>query len=436
MNRSILFDYGWTGRIDAQKENHLTSSRPMFIYAFTLLAVTASTAAPSPIYPIYQRLWGFSTLLLTIIFAAYVIGLLLALVTVGSISDHIGRKPVVFVGIAISLGALACFLFARSGDVLVLARALQGLAIGVSTGALGAGMIDHQPAHRPWASFLNGVISPTALTIGVLGSGALVQFAPAPETTVYLVLAGLIMIGGILVGTTPERSPQTPGVRASLRPIVKVPTRVRTLFVGVIGCMISSWALAGFYLAFTGDVLSSRFGITSPFSTGAVIAVFTGCGALTGLIIASRDARRSMLLGAAGLIVGPLLTVAGLWTTDLSLLIFATAVAGVGFGGSFQGGLRLLLSTVPTGERAGLLASVYVAAYLAYGLPSIAAGALVASVGFEGVFTGYACFVILCAAVAVLLQALLRQPPSAELTAAAHEHPSARIRATDDALPH
>ena len=68
--------------------------------AFWLLATTGgvvmfASAAPSPLYPVYQQLWGFSAATLTLVFAVYVGALLLSLLTVGVLSDHVGRRPVI-----------------------------------------------------------------------------------------------------------------------------------------------------------------------------------------------------------------------------------------------------------------------------------------------------------------------------------------------------
>src|SRR3954451_17811700 len=60
----------------------------------TLLAFMAAASAPSPLYVVYQHRWGFSATTLTAVFAVYALALLLALLTVGGISDHVGRRPV------------------------------------------------------------------------------------------------------------------------------------------------------------------------------------------------------------------------------------------------------------------------------------------------------------------------------------------------------
>jgi MFS family permease len=72
--------------------------------AVFLLAFFASTAA-SPLYGVYQRLFGFSAITLTAVFAVYVVALLVTLLAGGRLSDHLGRRPVIIAGLIISAGA-------------------------------------------------------------------------------------------------------------------------------------------------------------------------------------------------------------------------------------------------------------------------------------------------------------------------------------------
>jgi predicted MFS family arabinose efflux permease len=389
----------------------------MIAYGLTLLVLVASGAAPSPLYPQYEAEWSIAPVLLTIIFASYVVGLLVSLLTAGALSDYIGRKPVILAGLVVALVALGCFALANSSTELLVARVVQGFAIGLSMGALGAGMIDHQPARRPIAALLNGVVPPFGLTLGALGSGLLVQFAVAPHVLVYAVLAVATVACGIAIAIVPESVRRQPGALASLRPALTVPVESRAVFAGVVGCMLASWAIMGLYLSLGGALLQSGFGIASPVATGAMIASLTATGGVTGIAIARLDARKSMVTGAFALIVGPIGTVAGLWTHSLPLFIGSTIVAGIGFGAGFQGGLRLVLATAPASTRAGLLSSVYLVSYLAFGLPSVAAGALVGIGGLPRVAAYYAAFVAICAIVALVLQRVMRGSRRAELRA-------------------
>src|SRR5689334_16521561 len=113
------------------------------------ILLMATTSAPSPIYPIYLQRWGFSMTILTIVFAVYVAGLATALLTVGSLSDHLGRRPVLITSLLVAATATAIFWTANGVLSLLIARLVQGLATGTATGAL-AGLAllrrDRQPS--------------------------------------------------------------------------------------------------------------------------------------------------------------------------------------------------------------------------------------------------------------------------------------------------
>jgi hypothetical protein len=79
-----------------------------------------------------------------------------------------------------------------------------------------------------------------------------------------------------------------------------------------------------------------------------------------------------------------------------------TAVAGVGFGGGFQGGIRLVLPLVDDRERAGVLSSLYIVSYLGLGVPAVIAGVLVTEVnGLLATAQEYGSAVIVLAVVAL-----------------------------------
>ena len=91
--------------------------------------------------------------------------LLLTLLVFGSVSDYLGRRPVILAALVMSAGAYAVFLAAHSAGLLFAARALQDVAVGTAIGALGAALIDLQPEGSGLASLI------TAAT-PALGRGA------------------------------------------------------------------------------------------------------------------------------------------------------------------------------------------------------------------------------------------------------------------------
>src|SRR5437773_3554395 len=94
------------------------------------LGFAANTAA-SPLYRIYQAEFGFSATTLTLLFAVYIVVLLLTLLVLGSVSDYAGRRPVMLAGLIVGAAACGLFLIAHALVLLFAARALQGVAAGL-----------------------------------------------------------------------------------------------------------------------------------------------------------------------------------------------------------------------------------------------------------------------------------------------------------------
>jgi MFS family permease len=408
-----------------------------WILAALILVSVASSAVPSPIYPVYAAEWHLTPLMLTGVFAIYVGGLLVSLLTAGSLSDHVGRKPMLAAGLAGILLAMVLFVFANGLAALIVARIVQGLAVGLLLGTLGAALLDHSLERRPTlAGVLNGATPPIALAVGAASSGALVEWGPLPEQLVYLVYGALLVLGLLALFVVPERAPKRPGALRSLVPTISVPASSRTLFRSVSGALIGSWALGGMYLSLVPSVLGSVFGVTNHFSAGALIALFTGVGAVTGLVIQKLDARTGVLIGLVALIVGPIVTVAFIVTGSLAGLIVGTAVAGVGFGAGFQAALRMLVATAAPTHRAGLLSTMYVVSYLAFGVPAVVAGLFELSVGLVPVIVGYGVFVVLAAVVALVLQTAPRRASVEESASEVERTESGSIRTVSGSAPH
>ena len=126
-------------------ERRLGRDAAFSLLVFVNVLLMAATSAPSPIYPLYLERWGFSVTILTVVFAVYVAGLVGALLTVGSLSDRVGRRPVLVASLLVAATGTAIFWAAGGVLSLVLARVVQGIATGMATGALAAGLINSPP---------------------------------------------------------------------------------------------------------------------------------------------------------------------------------------------------------------------------------------------------------------------------------------------------
>src|SRR3974390_574620 len=106
------------------------------------LPLSANGAAPTPLYHEYQEHFGLTPFMITIIFAAYVLSLLLALLTVGSLSDSVGRRPAILAALTANIVAMIVFMTAGSAAALIVARMVQGFANGLAITTVAATILD------------------------------------------------------------------------------------------------------------------------------------------------------------------------------------------------------------------------------------------------------------------------------------------------------
>jgi predicted MFS family arabinose efflux permease len=377
--------------------------------AMILLFFLAS-AVPSPLYVVYQQEWRFSATTLTLVFAVYVLALLAALLTVGGLSDFIGRRPVLVGALALEAGSMVLFLAADSVTWLYAARVVQGVATGAAAGTLSAALADLAPPSRPRnGALLNAVAPAIGLAFGALISGLVLDHVSSPTDLLFTVLVGVFVALSLSALVLPGIDQRRPGALASLRPRVAIPPRVRGAFLVVTPALVASWALGGLYLSLGGSIAVGILGLHQHVSGGLVIFTLTGMGALTGLVLNRWTPERVMTLGCWALIVGLGLTLVALDTTSTALFFVGTAIAGIGFGASFQGAFRTLTVLALPEERAELFASLFTVSYIAFSVPAIVAGLAITQYGLRPVANAYAGVVIALSLIALASYELRRR---------------------------
>jgi MFS family permease len=390
--------------------------RPVVFGAVTAILVlfTAASSTPSPLYVVYQQAWHFSPTTLTLVFAAYVVGLLGSLLVFGALSDHLGRRPVL--AAAIALEALALMLFLVAGDVTVLAvaRVAQGIATGAAITTLGAALVDLNPPHAPGrAGLVNGVAALSGLAVGALGCGALVQFAPAPTHLVYALLLAGMAVAAVVVARMPETAARRAGALASLRPRVGIPARLRGQVFALVPILVASWALGGLYLSLGPSVAASLFGLHSHLVGGLVVTLLCGTGAATALLLRAWPTGRLLATAAGVLAGGMVVTLAGVEAGSAALTGAGTVVAGIGFGASALGCFGAFALMAAPHERGELFAVAYVISYLAFSVPAVAAGFASTSYGLRPTAVVYGLGVVALGLAALAAQRAMAARPAA-----------------------
>lgn len=366
----------------------------LWFLAITLLSFLAASTAPTPLYHLYQEQLQFSAATLTLVFAVYALSLLLALLTVGSLSDHLGRKPVIFTAVLLNIVAMLLFIQADSVGWLICARVLQGFATGMATAVLSATLLDTDRQQGP---LINSVAPLIGMALGGMGCGLLAEFAPAPLHLTYWLLLVLFVMQALYVWRLPETVSRQPGAWASLRPTLHVPVQARSTLWRVLPLNTATWALGGFYASLAPSLVRIATGSTSNLIGGATVAVLTLTGASMIFILRNWPAGRALQLGAGSLATGVALILLGAHGASLPLFFLGTLVAGCGFGAGFLGALRSVVPLALPHERAGLMSAYYVLSYLAFCLPSLLAGNLARTFGLVATTEGYGVVLILLA---------------------------------------
>jgi hypothetical protein len=225
----------------------------------------------------------------------------------------------------------------------------------------------------------------------------LATFAPYPLYLIYESLLALTAILIALLWAMPETSQGKPGAWSSLRPHVSVPRQSRATLLRLSPGNVATWAFGAFYLSLMPTVVATTLGVTSSLIGGVEVAVLMGSAAMTVAVFKSWPPRRLVIAGTGMLSLGVAFSLFGIEQQTAGPLLAGTVVAGIGLGANFSGTLRSLLPTAHPDQRAGLLSAFYVQCYLAFSLPTIAAGLSVPAIGLATAAYIYGAAVILLA---------------------------------------
>ena len=369
-----------------------------WLVAAAAATLTAASSAPSPLYAVYQERFKFSEITLTIIFAVYVFALMMSLLTVGRLSDYVGRRVVLGGALVVEAGAMALFVGSNGVASLLWARIVQGFATGAALGVLGAYLLDLQPSSGSRLGSLVNSVAPTfGLGLGAIATGLLVQYGPHPTKLIFAILMALFLVLVLVTVLLPETMPHVPGAMAALRPEIAVPKRARGAFAGAVPTMVSTWALGGLILSVGGSLLGTVFGQTNLGIIGLVIGLFPVSAAAGALLARDLSPPVMARLGSAVLAVGTGLSLLALAWSSIALCVVGSIVAGAGFGTGFLGSLRSVSQLAEPHERAALLSAVFVVSYFAFSVPALAAGVLTTHIGLRTTSFAYGYFVLVVA---------------------------------------
>lgn len=381
--------------------------------AITFTSLYLAAGALTPLLVVYRERWHFPPSVLTIAFAVYAVGFLVALLTLGSLSDHIGRRPVLIGALVVQLASNVLFLVAPDVGWVIAGRIVQGVATGAATSALTALLSEVAPNRKRLGTILGSVSVTGGLALGSLLAGVAVERSTAATTVIFAALIVITVLGIVTTAFSPETTVRTPGALRSLVPQIAVPAAARREFTAAAPVVAAVWMLAGLSGGLAPSMVSSVFHVHSDLANGFSGFVAPAVSTVAGLALTAVRPRRAMVLGVVTAVVGPVLVITGVLAGSITVMTTGQAVAGFAFGAAFTASLRLVAPLAPTHQRAAVIASLYVVAYLAFGIPIVAVGALENTLGAPLSVSLYAALTVVLALLSLVGQFRLARPTAA-----------------------
>jgi MFS family permease len=396
---------GWETR---RQRRH---SAAFWVVAAAFCVNLAFSAVPTPLYVIYQQRDHFSTLMITVVYAVYAVGVIVSLFLGGHVSDWVGRRRVLVPALAVNVASALLFIAFPSLPGLIIARVVSGVSIGLTTGTATAYLAElHLGAGGSPAGRRPQVVATAAnlggIGVGPLGAGLLAQFVRSPLVIPYVIFGGVLVALATVIAFAPETASR-PDPRPAWRPQrVAIPAHARGAFFAAMGAAAAAFAVYGVFNSLMPGFLAGTMHETSYAVAGAVAFSAFAAGAVAQIALGTASTATTLKVSVPVLLAGLALFTVGMWGPSLPLFVIGGIVTGAGGGLVFRGSLVAAAGTAPPESRAEVLAGFFLGAYVGLSAPVIALGVATEYVAPRDVML---VFVVLAAiAIAAGVRAVLR----------------------------
>src|SRR5258708_3916693 len=288
------------------------------------------TSLPTPLYVIYQAQWHFSSGIVTVIFASYAAGVLVALLLAGRSSDQVGGRPVVLAALGFSAVRTVVFILAPSLGWLFVGRVLSGLSAGLVTGTATAALTEtYGGSSSRRASTVATAANLGGLGLGPLIAGLLAQYGPNPTVLVFEVYLGVLAVAALGLTVVPETV--TDRQKLNLRFTgLGMPVAGRSEFIAAGVAAFAAFSLLGLFTALAPSFLGAVLHEHSHAVSGVVVFAIFGTAALTQLFLARFPSRPVIMSGLVLFLAPVALICAGRSDASTALCLVGAADAGGG----------------------------------------------------------------------------------------------------------
>jgi MFS family permease len=372
----------------------------------------AFSALPTPLYVLYQARDHFSTFLITVIFAAYAVGVVASLFLAGHLSDWAGRRRMILLAVLTNMISGLMFLLWPATAGLIVARVVSGVSVGMLTATATAYLNELHAAARPGAGTIRSEVVATAANLGGIGlgpllAGLLAQYAGHGLVLPYLVSEALMLAGALALAAAPETAAV---LRGEQRPAyhpqrVSVPHAHRPRFLAAAVAGGAVFALFGVFTSVAPSLLADLLHNDSHAVAGVVSFAVFGAAAAAQVVFGRASRRSQVTLGLASMLAGLALVTAAVWLPSFWLLLAGGIVAGAGAGTAFRGLVATVISITPASARGEGLAGLFLGSYIGLAIPVVGLGVATIWVSMQVSVLGLA--VVLAAVILAVARRLI-----------------------------
>lgn len=359
------------------------------VAAVAMALMLAGTLLPTPLFELYHRMWGLTPAQISLVFAVYAGSLIPALLFLGGISDRIGRRRSILLAFALLAAGSLIFALAQNLWWLLAARIVQGVAMGIGTGAAAAAIREWMPEPmRANAGAITVVSVAIGSAAGALLGGLLGELAPYPTITPYLVHVAALIAGGIAVAMVPKCPHLGPAVEHHSIPRIPAAIR-RPFFIASVQSFIG-WSTFAIFIALVPSFLARALDMHN-LLVGAAVITLIQIGSVSASLGLGKVSSRVAIVTSMGFLgTGIWLLLIGIALRADAIIALASLIAGAGGGLSYLVGLNIINAISPPKQRAETLSAFLVACYLGFSIPALGVGIAATRFGLTAAFIGAA----------------------------------------------
>lgn len=338
----------------------------------------------TPLLNMYEVVGHYAPWQANFLLATYVGGLIPGLLVASAMSDQHGRKPVMFLGMAVAMAGsimLACGF--HIFWLLCVGRAFAGFGVGIamSVGTTWMKELSSRPFDLHASSSAGAKRPAMTLTAGFgLGAGvtgALSQWAPIPSMLPYFVHLGLSIIAIFALASVPESLGAAQRTSKSWWRDLAVPSTGHRTFMRVI-LPSAPWIFGAAAIAYAimPSIVADQVGdYATIYAAGlCILTLGTGVGIQSQVPrINQATGGRAMIIGLGALLVGLVMSVIASVNANPVFVPFACMFLGAAYGICMVAGLQIAQSIATPSDLAGITGVYYSLTYVGFLLPTVLA---------------------------------------------------------------